>query len=235
MESFHEYVGAKGEDFFYTFSFGNVYGLVLDIGEDHDDEYWEYYDTCDFREYRNEQLELVRKEIESKEYLNYEYRLVVCHIPLPFINTRLNHYDFKKDMTSLLNKMDIDMVISGHQHDLLVFEPYILPANKKLPYNSSYSSGTFKGYVTDFNFPNFLISKRGYTQTDDSDLVKVKSQIGLGVSVDFVNQQEVVIYNNSLLEKVNIVNPFKANGEENGTEIDYGTEIVVDLITKKFN
>ena len=64
MEEFHDYVGAKGEDFFYKFSFGNVYGLVLDIGEDHDDNYWEYYDTCDFREYRNEQLELVRVKYE---------------------------------------------------------------------------------------------------------------------------------------------------------------------------
>ena len=177
----------------------------------------------------------MNNELATENYKNFDYRMIVSHIPIVYVNSRKNHEYVKTELTKILNQMDIDIALSGHQHDLLVFEPYILPANKKLPYNSSYSSGTFKGYVTDFNFPNFLISKRGYTQTDDSDLVKVKSQIGLGVSVDFVNQQEVVIYNNSLLEKVNIVNPFKANGEENGTEIDYGTEIVIDLITKKFN
>ena len=234
-EELHKFVGSVNGDFYYNFYFDNVYGMVLDIGEDHDDDYWEYYETAKYDLYRQEQIDYMNNELATENYKNFDYRMIVSHIPIVYVNSRKNHEYVKTELTKILNQMDIDIALSGHQHDLLVFEPYILPANKKLPYNSSYSSGTFKGYVTDFNFPNFLISKRGYTQTDDSDLVKVKSQIGLGVSVDFVNQQEVVIYNNSLLEKVNIVNPFKANGEENGTEIDYGTEIVIDLITKKFN
>ena len=232
MESFHEYVGAKGEDFFYTFSFGNVYGLVLDIGEDHDDEYWEYYDTCDFSEYRNEQLELVRKEIESKEYLNYEYRLVVCHIPLPFINTRLNHYDFKKEITTLLNQMDIDMVISGHQHDLLVFEPGLIDPYEDLKYNTDFvkSGKTTKAQLTDFNFPSFTVSKRGYTQTDDSSLT-LNTQIGLSIFVDFNSKTQKCIFNNSKGEKVSVVNPYDPS--DASVNLSYGDEIIYSIETNK--
>ena len=226
MEEFHDYVGANGEDFFYKFSFGNVYGIVLDIGEDHDDNYWEYYDTCDFNEYRNRQLELIRSELESKEYLNYDYRLVVCHIPLPFINTRHNHFDFKKDVTTLLNQMDIDMVISGHQHDLLVFEPGLITPFTDLTYNKDFvkSGKTTKAYLTDFNFPSFTVSKRGYTQTDDSSLT-LNSQIGLTIKVDFNNKTQTCIFNNSKGEKVNIVNPY--------FDVDYKDEIVYSIETNK--
>lgn len=226
MEEFHDYVGAKGEDFFYKFSFGNVYGLVLDIGEDHDDDYWEYYDTCDFNEYRNRQLELIKSELESKEYLNYEYRLVVCHIPIPFINTRHNHVDFKKEVTTLLNQMDIDMVISGHQHDLLVFEPGLITPFTDLTYNKDFvkSGKTTKAYLTDFNFPSFTVSKRGYTQTDDSSLT-LNSQIGLSIIVDFNNKTQTCIFNNSKGDKVNIVNPY--------FDVDYKDEIVYSIETNK--
>ena len=226
MEEFHDYVGANGEDFFYKFSFGNVYGLVLDIGEDHDDDYWEYYDTCDFKEYRNRQLELIKSELESKEYLNYDYRLVVCHIPIPFINARHNHVDFKKDVTTLLNQMDIDMVISGHQHDLLVFEPGLITPFTDLTYNKDFvkSGKTTKAYLTDFNFPSFTVSKRGYTQTDDSSLT-LNSQIGLTIKVDFNNKTQTCIFNNSKGEKVNIVNPY--------FDVDYKDEIVYSIETNK--
>ena len=226
MEEFHDYVGANGEDFFYKFSFGNVYGIVLDIGEDHDDDYWEYYDTCDFNEYRNRQLELIKSELESKEYLNYDYRLVVCHIPIPFINARHNHVDFKKDVTTLLNQMDIDMVISGHQHDLLVFEPGLITPFTDLTYNKDFvkSGKTTKAYLTDFNFPSFTVSKRGYTQTDDSSLT-LNSQIGLTIKVDFNNKKQTCIFNNSKGEKVNIVNPY--------FDVDYKDEIVYSIETNK--
>ena len=226
MEEFHDYVGANGEDFFYKFSFGNVYGIVLEIGEDHDDDYWEYYDTCDFNEYRNRQLELIKSELESKEYLNYDYRLVVCHIPIPFINARHNHVDFKKDVTTLLNQMDIDMVISGHQHDLLVFEPGLITPFTDLTYNKDFvkSGKTTKAYLTDFNFPSFTVSKRGYTQTDDSSLT-LNSQIGLTIKVDFNNKTQTCIFNNSKGEKVNIVNPYY--------DVDYKDEIVYSIETNK--
>lgn len=40
-DEYYKYVGANGEDFYYTFRIKNVWGIVLDIGEDHRDGYQE--------------------------------------------------------------------------------------------------------------------------------------------------------------------------------------------------
>ena len=225
-EEFHKFVGSVNGDFFFTAYLGDTYILNLDIGEDHDDDYWEYYDTVNYDEYRAKQLEFVQKEIDSKNYLNYKYRLVLSHIPVVFVNSRKNHVPFKDDLTALLNQMDIDMLLSGHQHDLFVFEPNVVTPKEKLTYNAAFGGKTYKGYLTDFNFPSMLISKRGLTQTDSSALTSNK-QIGLAIEVDFNNNKQIATYNNYYGEKVNIVNPF--------ADIDYGNEIEIDLDTKVFS
>jgi hypothetical protein len=234
-EQFYKYVGSKNENFYYTVYLNDVYALVLDMGEDHDDDWWEYYETAHYDEYRDEQARFLEQELvrtDEKSYQNFEYRMMVCHIPVVYINSRGNHIPIKTELTSLLNQFDLDISLSGHQHDLWVFEPNVLEVNKKLPYNPDYKNGTNKGKVTDFNFPTFLISKRGLTQTDSDELTQ-KSQIGLTVKVDFVANTETVIYNNSNGEKVNMVNPFKnPTTDKNYT---YGTEIIIDRDTKVFH
>ena len=225
-EVFHNYVGSKNGNFYYNFYIDNIYGIVLDLGEDHDDDYWEYYETAHYEVYQQEQVKFLEQEINKKEYENYDYKMVVCHIPLNYINSRKNHVEIKKQFTSLLNEIDIDIMLSGHQHDLWVFEPNILTPYEKLPYNSEYGSGTNKGQVTEFNFPVFLISKRGLTQTDSSTLTQ-KTQIGLSVYVNLNANTQTVIYNNSNGEKIHMVNQF-AEG------VTYGTDIVIDLETKVF-
>lgn len=225
-EQFHKFVGAKDENFYYSFKLDNIYGWVLDIGEDHDDDYWEYYNTANYDQYRQDQIDFLEKEIESKEYEKYDYRLVVCHIPIVFVNSRKNHEYCKAEFTRLLNQLDVDMALSGHQHDLFVFEPGLVAPNEKLKYHGDYGSKTYKGYLTDFNFPNLLISKRGYTQTDDSDLTKVKSQIGLKIKVNFTNQTQICTYLTSYGDKVLISNPF--------ADKFYGDKIEISLITKEF-
>ena len=230
-EVFYKYVGSKNEDFYYNFYFDNIYGLVLDMGEDHDDDWWEYYETAHFDEYRKEQAyflqgELDRAESDLKCYKNFEYRMLVCHIPVNYINSRKNHTESKKELTTLLNQFDLDIALSGHQHDLWAFEPNTVTPFEKMPYNPDYKSGTNKGNVTDFNFPSFLISKRGLTQTDSDELTQT-SQIGLSVKVDFNTNTETVIYNNSNGQKVYMVNPF--------ANISYGEEIIINMTTKEFN
>lgn len=224
-EKFHNFVGTKGECFYYNFTLDNLYGVVLDIGEDHDDDYWEYYDTSFYEEYREEQINFLKEEAK-KDLSTYDYRLAVCHIPVAFINNRKNHLDQKNRMTDELNKMNIDMMISGHQHDLFIFEPgmeYEL-RDDKLVWNDS--DNKYKGGVTEHNFVNVLVSKRGYTQTDDSKLTNMKSQIGLGIIVDFKKRTQTLVYNNTKGEKVDIVGPFKP-------ETKYGTDIVFDLKTRR--
>ena len=223
-EEFHNFVGSKDECFYYSFVLDGLYGVVLDIGEDHDDDYWEYYDTAYYEEYRDNQISFLQEEAK-KDLSKYDYRLAVCHIPVVFINNRRNHEEQKNKLTEELNKMNIDMMISGHQHDLFIFEPgfdYKLE-NGRYVWNPNISSSKpYKGKITEHNFINVLVSKRGYTQVDSSKLTNMKSQIGLGIRVDFKNNQQTLVYNTSDGEKVNIESPFN-NAK------DYGTDIVFKL------
>jgi hypothetical protein len=61
-EEFYKYVGSKNENFYYNFYFDNVYGIVLDLGEDHDDDWWEYYETAHYDDYRAEQAIFLSKK-----------------------------------------------------------------------------------------------------------------------------------------------------------------------------
>ena len=244
-EEFHKYVGSKNTNFYYSFYIGDIYGLVLDMGEDHDDDYWEYYDTAFFDDYRYEQSSFITKELEKNEndkfsYQNYKYRMVVCHIPISYINTRGNHKDIKIELTEKLNQMDIDIMLSGHQHDLWLFEPNTLKPLEKLTYNTDYepakADGTpkkHKGMVTDFSFPTFLISKRGSSQTDSAELTQT-TQIGLTVKVDKDYTTETIVYNNSEGKIISMVNQFASNTTDTLVNYTYGNEIVIDLVTKAF-
>ena len=225
-EELHKFVGANGDDFYYNFYFDGVYGLVLDIGEDHDDDWWEYYGTSHYDEYREKQLAFLQDEINKHEYDNYEYHLAACHIPPVFVNYRHNHEYVKTEMTKLLNQMDIDMFLCGHQHEIMIFEPGLITPNTKLTYNTEYKNGTYNGYLTDFNFPCFMVSKQGFTFSDDNSLTNAKSHIGFLVNVDLVNKKENCVYINSKGEKVDVMNMF--------AQKHYGTEIDIDLDTKTF-
>ena len=226
-EETHKYTGAKGEKFFYNFYFDDVYGVVLDIGEDHDDDWWEYYGTAHYEDYQKEQVDFLKQEILKHEYDAYQYHLVACHIPVVFVNKRLNQKDLKAELTSLLNQMDIDMFVCGHQHDLMIFEPGLVAPNETLTYNSDYlANKTYKGYLTDFNFPSFMVSKPGFTYSDEPGLSHTKSQIGLFIDADLANKKETCYYLNSKGEKVDVMNMW--------AQKHYGTEITIDLTTKEF-
>lgn len=224
-EQLYKFVGSKNQKFYYNFYFKDVYGIVLDMGEDHDDDWWEYYGSADFDSYRNEQVEFLKNEIVKNEFASYKYRLAVCHIPLPFINARHNHVESKKALVEQLNKMNIDMMLTGHQHELFIFEPGLIEPEVNLKYNEAYGGKKYKGYLLDFNFPTLMISKHGYTQVDE--VSKPNHMIGLHISVDFNNLKQTAIYNNVKHEKVSVVNPFY--------EKSYGDEIIISLVDKKFN
>ena len=226
-EEMHKFAGAKGEKFFYNFYFDDVYGIVLDLGEDHDDDWWEYYDTAHYDAYRQEQIEFLQNEITKHEYDSYKYHVAACHIPVPFINYRHNHVEVKESMTALLNQMDIDMMVTGHQHELMIFEPGLITPHEKLTYNSKVKENkTYDGYLTDFNFPTFMVSKPGFDYFDDPKLSSARSHIGMFVDADLVGEKESVYYLNSKGEKVDVYNMW--------AEKHYGTQISIDLNTKVF-
>lgn len=218
-EELYKYVGSFNGSFYYGVHLGDVYCMVLDFGEDHDDEWWENYTTAHFDEYRADQLEFLKSEKEKGYCDNSSYNLVVCHIPITFVNYRHDHEKDKAAFTEMLNSMKVDMNLCAHQHDLFIFEPGLIAPNESLTYNPAFRSGTYSGYLTDFNFPALMLSKPGFTQ-DPSDEDEA-SHIGLVIDADLSAGTQDCFYLNSLGEKVHVVNPF--------AEVDYGNEFVLAM------
>jgi hypothetical protein len=220
----HRYVGSKDEKFFYTVSLGPVFMVVLDLGEDHPDDWWEYYGTAHFDEYRDEQTEFLEDTIASLSTwrASIQYRIGVCHIPVNYAvmdsgayeEERLFLVDLKRQWTDLLNDLDLDLVVSGHHHQLMPITTDI-PAETALKYHETYWPGnTTKsiGLRTDSEFNTFIVSRRSNVQ---SPLTKEnlfgKAFIGLAASVEFAFLDTPTItlrYTDTSGSMVPVVNPF---------------------------
>jgi len=187
-EDLWKYVGAKGQDYYYTVTLGDVFCVVLDMGEDHEDDWWEYYGTAQFDLYRQEQTEFLKDILESGDYQNYHYRLALCHIPIVFVDGKF--VTFREEWTQLLNHMQIDMCLSGHKHKLWPFIPgEVAPGVMH--------DRKWGGYLTQFDFPGFLVGRRSLTQEGGTQSDGYDQYTGLRVQADFDAGIQTAYYYNS--------------------------------------
>ena len=220
-EDLHKYVGSKNESFYYWFTLSDVFGITLDLGEDHDPGWWEYYETDQFTVYQNEQTKFLEEIVTAKPYDGYNYTMGACHIPLQFVNSRKDHVDVKATWTELLNEIKPDIALYGHQHDLYPFlerQETMYNAKGKLIYNSQFKGEegkTYGGYLTDYEFNGFIAGRRGTTQTDEIGALNRKDHVGFAVSVDFASNTQICRYINSDGETVAVYNPFVEGPAEN--------------------
>lgn len=224
-----KYVGSKNDNFYFTFRLGPIWGVVLDGGEDHNDDWWEFYDLARFEAYRQEQVAFLENIILNKdqEYAAFDvkYKIALCHFAIPYVNRSGFIADLKADWTSLLNEMEIDVHYAGHEHELIPIIPGTLIPNTTLKYNNSkYTDAvsTDEGYFTDAKFPSFIVSKHD----DVQNIFNAQNQIdkrmtGVASHVDALFSALTVTFTNRYHEKMEIVDPF--------SPIEYGTEIVIAL------
>lgn len=200
-EVLHKYVGAKGDSFHYSVTLGEeLFAVVLDMGEDHEDDWWEYYGTAKFDLYRQQQTEMLEEILEDGEYENYRYRMALCHIPIVYVDSKGTFESFRNEWTALLNEMDIDMCLSGHKHVLWPFVPGQVTPGKTLVYSSLYPDKAGKtegGYLTDFNFTGYLVGRRSLQQAGGCQDDGYTDYVGLLVQVDFAEGVQYSQYGNS--------------------------------------
>lgn len=226
-ETLYKYVGSKNESFYYWFTLSDVFGITLDLGEDHDDGWWEYYGTDRFTLYHNEQTRFLQELVQTKPYENYKYTLVACHIPIQFVNSRKDHEEVKTKWTDLLNQIEPDLAVYGHQHDLFPFlagQETMYNDKGKLVYNSQFKGTegkTYSGYLTDYTFNGFITGRRGTAQDDEVGALDRKDHVGMAVYVDMANQTQVCRFINAAGEIVPVYNPFVEGPAQ--------TEYVLDL------
>lgn len=114
---------------YYTFRLGNVWGMVLDCGEDKEDNHPEYGGlVCchDFREKETEYIkEVIKHASEEYEAPGVSHKFVVCHIP--FTAPEEGDFDIERDVyaewTNLLGKyVKPEMMLCGHTHEWEIYE-----------------------------------------------------------------------------------------------------------------
>lgn len=112
---------------YYTFRLANIWGIILDTGEDKNDDHPEYGNTICCHAFREDETDFIKSVIEKKEYENegIEYRLLISHVPFgrankgekggesPFdIETEI----FTEWCTLLKEHIRPDLMICGHTH-----------------------------------------------------------------------------------------------------------------------
>ena len=201
-EELYKYVGSRNQEFYYTVTLGedDVFAVVLDMGEDHEDDWWEYYGTARFDLYRHAQTEMLQQIIADREYENYRYRMMLCHIPVVYVDKHGYFEEFRNEWTALLNEMDLDIGLSGHKHVLWPMLPGQVEPNTTLVYCDAYSGTEGKvegGYLTDFNFPNFLVGRRSLGQAGGTQSNGYDQYVCLATRVDFATGRQLSNYLNS--------------------------------------
>ncbi len=212
-EDLYKYVGSSNQSFAYTVSLGGdkVFAAVLDMGEDHEDDWWEYYGTAQFDIYRAEQTEMLRSLLESGAAEGYAYRMAVCHIPVTYVDKYGYFESFRRDWTALLNELDMDICLSGHKHQLWQMIPGATVPGETLVYNDAYSGSEGKvegGTIIEHTFPAFLVGQRSMTQTGGTQSNGFTDYICLHTGVDFETGMQTSRYINSAGETVSMVYPF---------------------------
>ncbi len=226
---YYQYVGADDEKYYFTFRLKNIWGIVLDIGEDHGDDFIEYYGAAKFDAYRDEQIEFLDQVIANAdtEYNapGVDYRIAVSHIPLT-IKYDDDHAGKHKDAwVERLNQMKLTMLYGGHIHELWYAETdfqngQTVTQVEEYSGKSEGNSSRIMGYA---NFPTILVSKRAEGQLlTDKEYVFDGGFIGLAVTSD--GNETVMRYTNEKHEILdNIISPWFS-------DIKYGSEIRVNNV-----
>ncbi|MFI5451313.1 metallophosphoesterase [Pedobacter sp. UC225_61] len=117
---FPQYFKHVGYD---AFSVGPVRFVILDTGEDKEDAHPVYAGIVDFDQYRIEQAEWFKNEINSKVFKKAPFRIVLMHIPPRFSGDAHGPKHCTELFEPLLNQGKVDLVLSGHTHTYKVHQP----------------------------------------------------------------------------------------------------------------
>ena len=129
-EKFADYTPNHLGNTYYSFRLGNIWGILLDCGEDKPDDHAEYGFTVACHVFRERQTEFLKKVIENKEN-EYEaegvkHKLLIAHntfthrLPPPF---DIEQEIFAEWIKLLKEEVKPEVMICGHLHELSVYYP----------------------------------------------------------------------------------------------------------------
>lgn len=124
-ERLPEYVGTDNGKTYFPIRLGRLWFVILDPGEDKNDDHPDYGDIADYQPMRNEQVIMLEEMIENSrnEYdaEGVELRIALCHVP--FVRYRNPCPEIYEKWAELLNKMEINAMLCGHTHGVRIISP----------------------------------------------------------------------------------------------------------------
>ena len=122
-EAFAEYTPNHLGNTYYTFRLGSLWGVVLDCGEDKPDDNVEYGHTVSCHDFRLRQSAFLKELAEKGAFRGAKYRVAVVHHP--FTYRPKPPFDIEQEVytewAELLKAFDLQLMITGHLHQLDVF------------------------------------------------------------------------------------------------------------------
>lgn len=120
--SYSSYFPKENGKIYGSYRLGDVMVVMLDSGEDKEESHWAYSGLTDFDAYRTEQAEWLRQLIQTKEYTEARYRIIICHFPLVMDKQWQDEKawwgwdDAIRKFLPVLNEANVDLMVSGHSH-----------------------------------------------------------------------------------------------------------------------
>lgn len=112
------YINGQEHKFYYSFQLGPMYVIMLDSGEDKEDDNPAYGGIIQFDDYRMEQKAWLEKEVQKKEFREAKHKVVFVHIPPFYTANKMAHgtVSCRNHWVPILNKAKIGLMICGHTH-----------------------------------------------------------------------------------------------------------------------
>lgn len=120
---FPDYFTNPDNQYYFSFTHGPVHVIVLDTGEDKEDEHAEYSQLVAFDQYRERQARWLEWALQQPAFLQAKFRVVMMHIPVFHSGEGHGTRHCRELFNPLFNKAGIDMMICGHTHRYGVHQP----------------------------------------------------------------------------------------------------------------
>ena len=107
---------------YYSFRLGSIWGVVLDCGEDKNDDHPEYGGYARFHKYREEETRYLQQLISraESEFDAPDVMRRICVVHTPFACKESPEFDIEPEIfrtwCDLLEQMHIDVLLSAHRH-----------------------------------------------------------------------------------------------------------------------
>ena len=112
--SLKRYFPTDTGELYFTFQYGPISAVAIDVGEDKADDHIEYSGLVDFEAYRQQEYRWLR-QLQPEQAEGVQYRLALSHFP-----SLSDH--FGMDWSAELRRLGTQLQLSGHTHDLVLTE-----------------------------------------------------------------------------------------------------------------